>query len=75
MKPTPTTQTTAYVANDGSLWLDEAECLSHNQELTSELYDHIYHHCLLDDTGCYTTETISAYILEHFDKIKAILKK
>jgi len=75
MKPTPTTQVQAYVANDSSLWLDEAECLSHNQELASELYNHIYHHCLLDDTGCYTAETVSEYIIEYLDEIKSILKK
>jgi len=32
MNPTNTTQVQAYVANDGSLWLDETECLEHNQE-------------------------------------------
>lgn len=71
----PTTTVQAYVATDGSLWLDEDECLGRNQELSSELYEHIYHKCLLDDTSCYTTETIAEYIIEHFDKIKAILGK
>ena len=75
-KPTstlPTTTVQAYVATDGSLWLNEQECLGRNQELSSELHEHIYHQCLLDETSCYTTETIAEYIIEHFDEIKSIL--
>jgi hypothetical protein len=71
----PTTTVQAYVATDGSLWLNEDECLERNQELSSELHEHIYHRCFLDDTSCYTTETIAEYIIEHFDKIKTILGK
>jgi len=75
-QPTPTTQVLAYVANDGSLWLDEAECLERNQELSSTLFDHVYHNCLMDEeSDGFTSEDVTKYIVEYFDEIRSILGK
>lgn len=75
----PTTQVTAYVATDGSLWLNENECLVHNRTLRApeelSLHGHVWDECRVDSTGVYTTGTITDYIIQHFDEIKAILGK
>jgi hypothetical protein len=76
MKPTPTTQVHAYVANDGSLWLDEAECLDKNQKLRdSNLFQHINSLCEGAQIDRAKNTAILEYILTYFDEIKTILKK
>jgi hypothetical protein len=72
----PTTQVTAYVATDGSLWIDEDECLDKNRELTNEsLRVHIKENCNGDYDGKYDMYDTADYIRYHFDEIKAILGK
>ena len=72
----PTTQVTAYVATDGSLWLNEDECLDKNRQLKDQkLYSHINNCCTGADAQTADTSDILEYIIEHFDEIKTILGK
>jgi hypothetical protein len=73
-QPTPTTQVLAYVATDGSLYLNEDDCLDKNAELQS---DNLRNH--LDKYMGYSqaldSEEISKYIRLNFDEIKTMLGK
>jgi hypothetical protein len=72
----PTTTVQAYVATDGSLWLDEDECLDKNRELANEsLRVHIKENCNGDGCGKYDMYDTADYIRHHFDEIKTILGK
>jgi hypothetical protein len=72
-QPTPTTQVTAYVATDGSLYLDEAECLDKNVELQSaNLLNHLDKYMGYSRT--LDSEEILEYIRLNFDEIKSILE-
>jgi hypothetical protein len=73
-QPTPTTQVTAYVATDGSLYLSEDECLDKNAELQgNNLLDSIDKYMGYSRT--LDSEEISEYIRLNFDEIKSILGK
>jgi hypothetical protein len=73
-QPTPTTQVLAYVATDGSLYLNEDECLDKNAALQSDnLLNSIDKYMGYSRT--LDSEEISEYIRLNFDEIKSILGK
>jgi hypothetical protein len=76
MKTTPTTQVTAYVATDGSLYLNEDECLDKNAELLNmKLREHIEQWCDGVENARADTHDVAYYISSRFDEIKTILGK
>jgi hypothetical protein len=75
MKTTPTTQVTAYIATDVSLWLDEDECLYKNAELLNmKLREHIERWCDGVEIARANTHDVAYYISNRFDEIKSILE-
>lgn len=72
----PTTTVQAYVATDGSLWLNEDECLEKNRLLKDhKLYSHINNRCSCANSQTADTTDILEYIRMYFDEIKSILGK
>ena len=72
----PTTQVTAYVATDGSLWLNGDECLDKNRQLKDQkLLQHIDNLCEGARMDRADTGAILEYILLYSDEIKSILEK
>jgi len=72
----PTTTVQAYVATDGSLWLNEDECLEKNRLITwDKLNTHICENCETEQYEGSHSDHITSYIIHNFDEIKTILEK